>query len=406
MSVATEGDAPRLAPLALPALTAAYFALGINMLAPVGLVVQIAHELGVSTGAVAYLLTSSALAYAVSAPLLQMVFGARDRRDLIIAGLCLAATGSLVCAAAPVFPVAVAGRMLMGAGFGLIGPMSTAMAASIVPPKRAGQAIALALMGMSIASVVGVPLVAYLGVVLGWRPAIAAAAALCAVVILVLRLQAPAGSRGVRTTPLAMLGALKDPVIAPALLAPFFLFAAQYASYAMIAVFLVRRYGLPAELISVALVVFGVSGIAGSSLITWLQGRARADALITLTLSALGLVYIVLLFAPPVRWVMFVLVACWGAAGSTPLPALSSRLVALAGEGRNMVLALNSALLQCGVAGGAAIGGLVYDAFGPRLLPLSSLALLALSGGAYLLSRLAQPPALASDGEGFAGRGR
>ena len=87
MSAATEGDAPRLAPLALPALAAAYFALGINMLAPVGLVVQMARELGVSTGAVAYLLTASALAYAVSAPLLQMVFGARDRRDLIIAGL-------------------------------------------------------------------------------------------------------------------------------------------------------------------------------------------------------------------------------------------------------------------------------------------------------------------------------
>ena len=77
-----------------------------------------------------------------------------------------------------------------------------------------------------------------------------------------------------------------------------------------------------------------------------------------------------------------------------------------AGEGRNMVLALNSALLQCGVAGGAAIGGLVYDAFGPRLLPLSSLALLALCGGAYFVSRLGQPPGLAADGEGVAGGGR
>jgi predicted MFS family arabinose efflux permease len=280
--------------------------------------------------------------------------------------------------------------MLMGVGFALIGPMATAMAASIVPARRSGQAIAIALMGMNISAVVGVPLVTYLGGLVGWRLATASAAALSLLVIALLQLQAPAGSRGVRTTPLAMLVAIKDPVIAPALLSPFFQFAAQYATHAMVAVFLVQRYGLPIALIPLAQAILGISGVLGSTLITWLQGRARADTLIPFALGALGVMFIALLIAPPVRWVMFALLACWGAAGSMALPPMSNRLVTLAGEGRNMVLALNSALLQCGIAFGAAVAGLVYDGMGPDFLPLASLGLLALAALSYVASRLSE----------------
>ncbi|MDP3659928.1 MFS transporter [Phenylobacterium sp.] len=382
------GEAARLTPLALPAISACYFALGVNMLAPVGLVPQMAREFGVSTGAIAYLLTASALAYALSAPVLQMLFGARDRRTLIIYGLWMAGVGSLICAAAPVFAAAIAGRMLMGMGFALIGPMATAMAASIVPAKRAGQAIGIALMGMTVSTVLGVPLVTFLGAAVGWRLAMVTASAVCVLVIVLLRFQAPAGSRGVRTTPLAMLGVLKDPVIAPALLAPYFLFAALYATHAMIVVFLVQRYGMPTTLIPAALWVLGVSGVLGSILITWLQGRARADTLIPIALAALCFMFFMLFVAPPIPAVTFVLLAFWGVAGSTGPPAMSSRLVALAGDGRNMVLALNAALLQCGIASGAAIAGIVYDHAGPRFLPLASVGLLTCSALAYVVSRL------------------
>ncbi|MGE3867287.1 MAG: hypothetical protein AB7G04_10275, partial [Hyphomonadaceae bacterium] len=242
----------------------------------------------------------------------------------------------------------------------------------------------------------------FAGAQAGWRLAMTGAAALCFAVIAMLRWSAPSGSRGARATPLAMLAALKDPVLAPALLSPFFQFAAQYATHAMIAVFLMERFHAPAALIPMALMTIGVSGVLGSTLIAWLQGRARADVLITLALGALGLVFVALLFAPAAPWLTFVLLVCWGAAGATALPPMSGRLVALAGESRNMVLALNSALLQCGIAAGAAIAGLAYDAFGARMLPLASLALLILSALAYGISRhcekrraAAPPPAAA-----------
>ena len=258
--ISDTGASAPVKPLALPALSGSFFALGVNMLAPVGLAAQIAHEFRVSTGAVAFLLTASALAYALCAPILQMVFGAKDRRTLIIAGLCLIGAGSLTCAASPALGVAIAGRLIMGAGFALVGPMVTTMAASIVPPQRSGRAIGIGLMGMTISLVAGIPLVTYLGERFGWRLAMVLTAGICLLMIALLRLQAPAGSRGARSTPLAMLGAMKDPVIAPALWAPFFQFAAVYSTYAMIAALLTRHFGLPAGLISTALLVYGVAG--------------------------------------------------------------------------------------------------------------------------------------------------
>ena len=380
---------PRLNPLAVPALGAAYFMLGLSVNAPIGLVSPMAADLHVSPGSIAFLLSALAFTYTLVAPLLQMAIGDWDRRRLIILGLVALAAGSLLCALAPNYTVAVWARMFMALGCALIGPMVTAAAASIVPPDRAGQALGVVLLGISFSSVLGLPLVSFLGTLFGWRFAIGGIAGLCLLTILILRATVPTGSRGVRTTPRALLAVAVDPVLAPALLVTYFQMAAQFATYALIGVYLTTVFEAPPSFIPIALLLMGITSISGSALSAHLLGRMSYERLLAVGLCAVALVFLVFPFTPPGP-LAFVLLGLWSVVSAMSNAPQSTRLVGLAGEARNLVLTLNAALLQCGLATGAAMAGVAHDRFGVRALPLASLALILIALGMYALSRRSQ----------------
>lgn len=384
---ATESVAPpTLNPLAVPTLGAAYFLLGLSVNAPIGLVAPMAADLKVSAGSIAFLLSALAFTYTFVAPLLQMAIGDWDRRRLVIIGLATLATGSLICAFAPNYAVAVVSRMVMAFGCALIGPMVTAAAASIVPPERAGQAIGVVMLGISFSSVLGVPLASFLGGVLGWRVVIGAIAGFCIAIIVLLRVVVPAGSHGVRTTPKAMLAVAVDPVVAPALLVTFFQIGAQFATFTLIGVYFSSVLHVDAALLPLALLLMGVTSISGSALAAFLLGRVSYDILLTAGLIVVALSF-ALFQAPPPGLLTYGLLGVWCAVSAMCNAPQSTRLVALAGGSRNLVLTLNAALLQCGLAVGAALAGTVNDHFGVSRLPQASLVLILIALGMHLLSR-------------------
>ena len=67
------------------------------------------------------------------------------------------ATGSVVMAVAPNYPVLFATRILMGLGAALAGPMILALGSTLVETHLQGRALATVTMGITVASVVSVP---------------------------------------------------------------------------------------------------------------------------------------------------------------------------------------------------------------------------------------------------------
>ncbi|MGE0830162.1 MAG: MFS transporter [Hyphomonadaceae bacterium] len=371
----------------MPALGAAYFMLGVGANAPIGLVAPMAADLRVSEGAIAFLLSALALTYTIVAPLLQMAIGDWDRRRLVIIGLGALALGSLISALAPPsYAIQLIARVVMALGCALIGPMVTATAASIVPPERAGQALGVVLLGINFSSVLGVPLVSFIGVVAGWRFAMAGIAALCVIIIGVLLATVPARSHGLRTTPAALLSVLKDGALTPALFVTYFQMASQFATFSLIGVFLTRTFAVAQGDVPLALLLIGATGVAGSALSAFLLGRTPFNTLLTIGLGAAAVVYVWLQF-PPAGHYGVLLLCGWSAVNSLCQAPQSTRLVSMAGEGRNMVLTLNAALLQCGIATGAALAGLVNDHIGVSHVPTASLLLLLGAIVLYALSR-------------------
>ncbi|MDP3494618.1 MAG: MFS transporter [Hyphomonadaceae bacterium] len=387
MTPAAEPPASSLNPLAVPMLAAAYFMLGVVVYSPIGLVGQMSADLDVSEGSIAFLLSALAYTYAVAAPLLQIAIGDWDRRRLLVLGLTVMAIGLLLSAIAPTYPLVVVARMVMALGASLIGPMVSAAAASIVPPERAGRAIGIVLLGISISSVLGVPVASFLGGLYGWRFAMVCMAVACGVIIVGLRATVPIGSRGVRTTPAALREIAGDAVIAPALLVTFFQTAAQLATFSLIAVYLNDVFGVGETHLPAALVALGLASVGGSAIAAQRLGRTSHDRLLVAAFTGVA-VMLILVQMPFKGWPALLVLGLWSVASGMGVAPQSARLVALAGDARNMVLTLNAALLQAGVASGAALAGVVHDRVGVSRLPLASLVLMLMAAGIYALSRV------------------
>lgn len=230
---------------ALLSLAASYFVLGVGSLSVIGLVGPMSRDLGVSHAAIAQLVTVFALTYALAAPLLQVLVGGLPRRRLILVGLLLLALGSALVAVSSSFQLVALSRMLMAIGGALVGPMTSAAGASLVTPEHQGRALGTVFGGMTVATVLGVPLSSWLGGLFGWREATAAIAVAAILAGALVRWTVPAGQAGTPPT-LRTLGAvLADRVLAPAVGVTLLQMAAQFATHALVGVFLAERPASP-----------------------------------------------------------------------------------------------------------------------------------------------------------------
>jgi predicted MFS family arabinose efflux permease len=167
----------------------------------------------------------------------------------------------LLFALAPDYRALLASRVAMGLGAALIGPVLGALAAGLVEPKQQGSAIAMVLLGLSMAGLVGMPLSAWLAQVWGARVLFLAVGAAGLLTALLIRLKVPAQAGG-QAISLATLGrVLTDGVLLPAYLVVFFIAAGAYATYAFIAPIIRDVFHGSANTVSAGMAVLGVAGL-------------------------------------------------------------------------------------------------------------------------------------------------
>ncbi|MEM9851944.1 MAG: MFS transporter [Pseudomonadota bacterium] len=364
---------------ALGALAACYFTLAVGSLSVVGLALPMGEGLGATTSEIALLVTFFSVTYAVSAPLAQVVVGHWDRRLLLVIGLLSIAAGTAVTALAQGYPTAAFGRVLMAMGGGLTGPMASAAAAALVPAAQRGPALGKVFGGLTIATVVGVPMTTWLGDVLGWRGALWAVTTFAAANALAVVALVPRHARGDRAALGDILAILGDRVLLPALSVTAWQMAAQFTTYSVIAFFLIDRFGLPSTWLPLALAGFGIGGILGNILSTVLITRLGPNRLIWGSLTASALVLLALQLAGGQLWVGLGLGFLWPVFALALFAPQQERLLKLNPKGANLMLALNASTIYIGMALGGAIAGLLVRLSGSDWLALAS-ALLMLGG--------------------------
>ncbi|AXB45518.1 MFS transporter [Amycolatopsis albispora] len=372
--------------LAVLSVAVGTFSIVTSQLLPVGLVPQIAAELGVSEGTVGLTLTVPGLVAAVAAPALTVAASGLDRR-LVLTGLSALLVGAnLVSAIATDFTVLLAARILVGLSVGGFWAIAGGIAVRLVPERVVGRATATIFAGVSTATVAGVPAGKLLGDLTDWRTAFAvvgvvALAVLAAQLVLLPRL--PAG----RATKLGdLLSLFRHPEIRVSFVAVFLLVIGHFSAYTFITPILREVGGVPPALATALLLAYGGAGFAGN----FLGGTAAyRNPRRTLVVAAGGLGISLLLcgIAGGSLPLLVVLLLVWGAAyGAVPV-SLQIWLGSAVPDRREVAGSLFVTAFQVSISVGALSGGLWVDSFGTAGVLLFGGTLTALTAAGLLVLR-------------------
>jgi len=339
------------------------FAIVLSEFLPIGLLPAIASDLDVGIGTAGSVVVVTGLFAALAAPVVTVVTSRLDRRLVLVALGALLIVADAAAALAPTFPVLAASRALLGISLGGFWAIGMGIGARLVPPAGAVRAVSLITAGISVATVVSLPLSAAVSALTTWRLAFVIGGAI-GLVALVLQLATlppiPAAER-VRFASLA--GLLRVPRARVGLLGAAVLFFAQFAAYTFITPFLQTRAGLDPEAVTAALLLFGVSGIIGNFVAGATVARSVRGTTGTAQIMLAAAILLLPLLAPSTVEV-FALVVVWGFVwGGLPL-ALQTWMSTATPAGSETGLALFVTTIQLALAAGSVVGGGVVTATG------------------------------------------
>ena len=356
--------------LSLVVLATGTFAIGTDAFVIGGVLPAVARSLGVSISAAGLLVTAFAVAYALGAPILAVVGERMARRTLLVSALALFVAANALAAVAPSYGMVLIARIFAALAAAAFVPAASAVASSLAPTAYRGRALATVVAGMTVAQVVGVPFGAFVGASLGWRYTFVFIAAVGAAAALAVRLWLP---HVLPPAPAALgqrLRVAARPSTWPLLLQTTLAMAAGFSVLTYIGPVLSQAGGYHGAMISIALLVFGVASVAGSTVGGRLTDRFGAFSVVVGGLAALVLAMLALSAATAASagWPALVALAAWGLGGWTFPPSQQHRLIAIAPDQASVMLGLNSSAIYLGAAIGGAVGGLVLPA-GPALVP-------------------------------------
>jgi predicted MFS family arabinose efflux permease len=365
------------ASVALRVLSLCFFAMGTASLSVVGALQAMSSSLGISRSAAALLVPAFAVTFAVAAPAIQIVAGHWVRRRLLLTGLLVLAAGALGCAVAPSYPFLIAARIVTGLGAAAVSPMVSSLGAALVPPQRQGHALAVVFSGITMASVLGVPLASWCAAMLGWRPmfAVIAGLAVLAAMLVVALVDDQSRAQPIRAAQLRQL--LTNASTAGGLGITALGMAALFTTYTMITPILRDHFAASPGAVSLVLLLYGVAGVLGNWLARYVALKWTSETSIAAALLLLTAAFVVLRLAPP--WLPAAIPALIPCAVAVDIfaPAQQRRMVELAPDMRGLVLALNSSALFGGMAAGGYVAGRMVPVGGLMALPVVSIGLAA-----------------------------
>lgn len=382
---------------AVAAVGLATFGVVTTEMLPVGLLTPIAQDLSVSAGSAGLMLSAPALLATVFAPLIVAGAGSIDRRRLLATLLIVLAGANVLSALAPTLTWLLAARAVVGFCIGGIWAVAGGLAPRLVAAPSVGWATAIIFGGVSVASVIGVPLGAWLGEVVGWRAALGAMAG-CSFVIFVINMVTlpplPAAARG---SALGLRGQFGNRGVRLGLAVTFFLVAGHFMAYTFVRPLLQQVSGFDAGWIGVLLFGYGIAGMTANFAAGPLAGRHPGRALLAVSLA---LTATLLLYAAMGDTATggAVLLLCWGLSYGAVSVSVQSWMLRAAADSIEPATALLVSVFNLGIALGSFFGGIAVDAAGLQatLLIASGLAL------AALMTSLRMQRAPVAEATGFA----
>lgn len=351
----------------------------------IGILPTISREFKVSIDTAGWLLSAFALTVAISSPFITALTTKINRKFLLCLVLGIFILSNLLSAFSPSFTVLMIARILPAFFHPLFWNISLAVAF-----KQGGaKAVSIVMTGLSIATVLGVPLTTYAADFFhNWQASFFLTSIISTVAFLGLLLFVPSMPGNKEKTAESQLYVLKDPKLWLNLVSTVLTLAAMFSSYSYLAAYLEKISRMDGAQISIMLLLFGGMGIAGN----WLMGMALGKNVILasraffILLSAVQLLayYFGGVFIP-----MVIIVSFWGMihTGGFLVPNIRTTQ----GVPHSALEFVNSLLTSCyniGISLGALLGGLVIAKYGIHEIIWMSVPLLLLAYGLSFFTRI------------------
>ncbi|MBC7590115.1 MAG: MFS transporter [Salinibacterium sp.] len=317
------------------------------------------HEL--ANAQAGWLVSAYALGVVVGAPTIAALAARFPRKQLLLACVAVFTVGTVASALLPTFGLVLAARFVAALPHGAYFGIAALVAASLMGPGKRGRGVALVLSGLTIANVVGVPAITFLGQQAGWRVAYLVVAAVFALTFIAVMLVVPFQHGDANATMTRELRAFTRPQVWLALLIGSLGFGGFFAVYTYVSPLATNVTALDISLVPFVLVAAGLGMTIGN----FFGGRGADHSVmgtlfICFGLFAISLAGLALTGQNPVG--LFVFVFLIGGSAAALSPAIQTRLMDVAGDSQTLAAAINHSALNIGNSLGAWLGGVTIAA--------------------------------------------
>jgi DHA1 family inner membrane transport protein len=342
------------------ALAVGAFAIGTTEFATMSLLPMFAQGLGIDAPTAGHVISAYALGVVVGAPVIAVLGARLPRRTLLTLLMAMFALANGLSALAPNYHWMLFFRFLSGLPHGAYFGVAALVATTLVPENRRTVAVGRVFLGLTFATIIGVPLANGLGQAIGWRWSLGLVALLGVLTMTLVWFMAPADPAHPDSSPLRELGALRRTQVWLTLGIGAIGFGGMFAVYTYLANILGQVTGVSVQSVPFVLSVFGVGLTVGNIVVPIFADRALIRTTgVVLVWNALALALFPLMAGNV--WTISVDVFLIGVGGALAT-LLQTRLMDVADDAQGLAAALNHSAFNTANALGPFLGGLAISA--------------------------------------------
>ncbi len=359
-SLPLEG-APAVNPgLVMLALAMGGFAIGTTEFAAMSLLPYFSAGLGVDEPTAAHAISAYALGVVVGAPIIAVLSARVPRRTLLMVLMAVFGVANCLSAMSPSYNWLLAFRFMSGLPHGAYFGVAALVAASLVPQNRRASAVAKVMLGLTVATIIGVPVATWLGQTFGWRWGFAVTGLLALMTFVMVAAFAPKDQPDADASPLRELGAFANRQVLLTLATAVVGFGGLFAVYSYTASTLLEVTQVEPWVVPIVIGLFGVGMTLGTIFAAWAADKAlRATATGIIIASALAM------FAFPFSvgnvWTISLVVFLIGCASSLGV-VIQTYLMDVARDAQTLAAAANHSAFNAANALGPWLAGLAISA--------------------------------------------
>ncbi|OQP52602.1 MFS transporter [Niastella yeongjuensis] len=346
----------------------------------IGIMPAIAKHFQVSIDTAGWLLSGFALTIALTGPFSVLLTSKINRKVMMCLVLLTFVLSNILSAVSPNFTVLMIARILPAFLHPVFWAVATVAASKQVEPKDAPKAVSVVLGGLSVATVLGVPITTYIADLINWQASFIVSGIINLIAFAALLAFVPSMPVIENQSVKSQLVILKKGQMWVNLVATMIMIAGIFATYSFLAEYLGKISSMNGKQISLMLLLFGATGIAGN----WVTGLALSkNVLLTTRFFLLSLIAVHMLaytfgglFIP-----MTAIIGIWGFIHTGGFLIGQTRSTAEAPEAPELAASLMVSFGNAGVTLGTFLGGMIITRFGVHEVIWISILLLVLALG-------------------------